>query len=123
HVEEAGDIRLDIGVRIDQRMPHSRLRGEMHHLRKPPGGEQRGHFHPIGDVEPLEAEAREGGDLLQPLLLEPHVLARIDIVTSAVPRTTTQCSERCRCFCSESVPPGATTRRFTWKRAPTSIAS
>ena len=80
HVEEAGDIRLDIGVRIDQRMPHSRLRGEMHHLRKPPGGEQRGHFRPIGDVEPLEAEAREGGELFQPRLLEPHVVVRIEIV-------------------------------------------
>ena len=37
-------------------------------------------------------------------------------VTSAVPRTTTQCSARCMCFCSDSRPPGFTTMRLTWKR-------
>ena len=35
-----------------------------------------------------------------------HELLLSPIVTSAVPRTTTQCSARCMCFCSDSVPPG-----------------
>ena len=30
HVEEAGQVGVDIGVRIDQRMAHAGLRGEMH---------------------------------------------------------------------------------------------
>ena len=34
-------------------------------------------------------------------------------VTSAVPLTTTQCSERWKCFCSESLLPGFTTMRLT----------
>src|SRR5215831_11188345 len=32
-------------------------------------------------------------------------------VTSAVPLTTTQCSERWKCFCNESLLPGFTTMR------------
>src|ERR1700685_2871324 len=35
-------------------------------------------------------------------------------VTSAAPRTTTQCSARWWCFCSERRPPGRTTMRLTW---------
>ena len=42
-------------------------------------------------------------------------------VTSAVPRTTTQCSARWWCFCSDSFLPGATTSRFTRNRSPRSM--
>ena len=35
-------------------------------------------------------------------------------VISAVPRTATQCSERWKCLCSDSMAFGSTTIRFTW---------
>jgi mannose-1-phosphate guanylyltransferase/mannose-6-phosphate isomerase len=34
-------------------------------------------------------------------------------VTRAVPLTTTQCSDRCRCFCNEKRAPGNTVKRLT----------
>ncbi len=43
------------------------------------------------------------------------------MVTSAVPRTTTQCSALWWCFCSERRLPGETKRCFTWKRDPLMI--
>ena len=42
-------------------------------------------------------------------------------VTSAVPVTTIQCSERWWCFCSDSLPPGLTIIRFVWNRSPRSM--
>ena len=38
-------------------------------------------------------------------------------VTSAVPATTTQCSDRCRWLCRDRTPPGFTMIRFTWNRS------
>jgi hypothetical protein len=40
------------------------------------------------------------------------------MVTSAVPSTTIQCSDRCMWDWSDRTPPGFTMIRFTWKRPP-----
>ncbi len=40
HIKEADEIGICIGIRIDQRMAHARLRREMDHVRKTVIGKQ-----------------------------------------------------------------------------------
>ena len=50
-VEEAVEIGVDIGVRVDQRMAHAGLRGEMHDVGKAVLGEQRRDGGAVGKIE------------------------------------------------------------------------
>ena len=54
HVEEAGEVGVRIGMRIDQRMAHARLRGEMHDVGKAVRREQIRHRLAVGEVDLLE---------------------------------------------------------------------
>jgi hypothetical protein len=45
------------------------------------------------------------------------------LVTLAVPETTTQCSARWWCLCTDSLAPGLTVMRFTWYLPPISMLS
>src|SRR5262245_47858725 len=80
HVEKALQVGVDIGMRIDQRMPHAGLRGEMHDLRKLVLGEQRRHAGAVGEVELDEAIAVQPGELGQPRLLKGRVVVAVDVV-------------------------------------------
>src|SRR5579885_3245316 len=40
HIEKAGDVGVNVGVRIDERVAHAGLRGEMHHPLRPGVGEK-----------------------------------------------------------------------------------
>ncbi len=59
HVEEADQVRLGIGVRVDEGVAHADLRTEIHHERKPVRGEQFGHANAVGEIEFFERKARE----------------------------------------------------------------
>ena len=80
HVEEAGQVCIDIGVRIDQRIAHTGLRREMHHIGELMRGEQLGHFGTICDIERLEAKRRKAAQLGEPRLLERGIVVVIEIV-------------------------------------------
>ena len=81
HVEEAGQVGIRIGIRIDQRMPHAGLCGEMHHVRKPVRREQVGHRRAIRQIDLLEAEVRAvGGKIFEPRLLQPGIVVGVEIV-------------------------------------------
>ena len=55
---EAGQIGIDIGERIDERMPNAGLRREVNDVRKAMLLEQRGHSLAIGEIE-LDETKRE----------------------------------------------------------------
>jgi hypothetical protein len=56
-VQEADDVRVDVGVRVDQRVAHAGLRREVDHAIEPLTRKQRRHAIPVGDVATLEPEA------------------------------------------------------------------
>src|SRR5215210_703053 len=60
HIEKALDVGVDIGLRVDQRVAHTRLRREMHHIGKAMFGKQLLHSVPVRQVELNEAKLREG---------------------------------------------------------------
>ena len=53
-VEEAGDVRADVLVRVDQRIAHPGLRGEMHDSIELLGSEELIDIRAVGDVELVE---------------------------------------------------------------------
>ena len=57
-VEEAGDIAVDIGLRIFQRVAHTGLRRQMRDPVEPLGGEQRGHRLRLPYIDALKRKAR-----------------------------------------------------------------
>ena len=59
HVEKADDVGVRVGVRVDQRVAHAGLGGEIHHKGKAMGREQRRHRRAVGKVQLLEPEVRK----------------------------------------------------------------
>ena len=80
HVEEAHYVGVHVGVRIDKRVAHARLRGEVHHVGEAPRCEQRGHRRAIDDIERLEGKSGRRGEFAQARPLEPHVVIGIEVV-------------------------------------------
>ena len=80
-VEEAGDVRADVLVRIRQRVAHAGLRREVDDAIEAFLREQRVDRGPVGDVELVE---REVGvlELLQPRELEVDVVVLVEVVES-----------------------------------------
>ena len=58
-IERAGDIAVEVHLRVGQRISHPGLRPEMHHALEVSGGEQRAHPRPVGEIQALEREARQ----------------------------------------------------------------
>ena len=56
-VQEAGDVGADVLVRVGQRVPHARLRGEVDDAVEAVAREQAFDRRAVGDVELLEREA------------------------------------------------------------------
>ena len=56
HVEEADEVRIRIGVRLEQRMAHAGLRGQMNDMREAMRGEQCGKALAVRDIALLEAK-------------------------------------------------------------------
>ena len=80
HVEEAADIGVRVGVRVDQRMAHAGLGGEIHHIGKAVGREQ-------APPSPRGRQGRssrtgswETPELRQPRLFEPRIVIRVEVV-------------------------------------------
>ena len=80
NVEEAGEVGIRIGVRIDQRVAHAGLRGEMHDVGKAMLGEQRRHAGAVGEIELDEAEAAILRELVEARLLERRIVVGVEIV-------------------------------------------
>ena len=85
-VEEADQIALRVGVRIDQRIAHAGLRREVDDALETVGGKQRREARRIGQVEFLEAESGARavwglrGQRVEPRPLEPRVVIVVEIV-------------------------------------------
>src|SRR3546814_6425394 len=80
NVGEADQIAVDIGVRVDQRIAHTGLRGEVDHALEALFREQRRHAVAIGEIELDEAEARLAFELRKTRVLEAHVVVVVDDV-------------------------------------------
>ena len=80
HVEEAGEIGIEIGVGILQRVAHAGLGGEMHHRPEAAAGEELFGGGAIGQIEAMKGEAVELPESRQPSLLERRIVIGIEAV-------------------------------------------
>ena len=80
HVEEAREVGVNVGMRIDQRMTHAGLRGEMHDIGEAMRSEQFRHGPAVGNIDLLELEIGECPELRDPGLLETRVIIGIEVV-------------------------------------------
>ena len=79
-VEEADEIGVHIGMRVDQRMPDAGLRGEMDHERKAMLGEQGRGGGAIRQIQPHEFEILGARELLQPRFLQRRIVIRREVI-------------------------------------------
>ena len=79
-VGEAGEVGVDIGIRIGQRVTHAGLRAEMHDVRKAVLGEQLRHGGAVGEIAFDELEARQFGELGEPRLFQFRIVIGVEIV-------------------------------------------
>src|SRR5215471_1141331 len=80
HVEEALHVGVDISVRLLQRVPNARLRGEMHDLRKTVLREQGFGCPAIREIELQKAEFWITFQKLQPRLLQFRIVIAVHAV-------------------------------------------
>lgn len=81
HIEEALNVGVDIGVRVDQRVAHTRLGREMHDKRKAILGKQFLHSAAVRQVELNEAEFRErAGEFRTSSFLQCRVIISVHVV-------------------------------------------
>src|SRR5262249_59190927 len=75
HHKRAGDIRVDIGIGIFQRIPYAGLRREMDDAAQVPVAFDCGEYSlAVGYVQLVEDKAREGTQLSEPRLLELYII-------------------------------------------------
>ena len=79
-VGEADDIAVDVGVRVDQRVAHAGLRGQVHDAVELLLREQRRDALAVGHVHLHEAEVRVRRQARQPILLESRVVVVVEVV-------------------------------------------
>ena len=80
HVEEAGDVGVDIVVRRRERMANPGLGGKMHHMGEPTFRKQRRHAVAVLEVELMEAERIVAGEFGEARLLEGGVVIGVEVV-------------------------------------------
>ena len=79
-IEEADEIGVRIGMRVDQRMPHPGLRREMDHQREAMRGEQSCGSSAIRQIQPHEFEILGACQLPQPRFLQRRIVIRREVV-------------------------------------------
>src|ERR1051325_831778 len=79
-VEKAAQVRLDVDVRIDQRVAHAGLRGEMHDARRLVRLEDLAQPLIVGNIRPQKAEILPLPENRQPRFLERDVVIVIEVV-------------------------------------------
>ena len=79
-VLEADDVRVDVRVRVRDRVAHARLRGEVHDAVEPVLHEQRLHARAVGDVHLHEREAALWYEAREPRLLQRRVVVVVEVV-------------------------------------------
>ena len=82
NIGEAYDVGIDIGVRVDQRMPHAGLRRQMHHIGKPAHGEEARHTGTVGEIELHEFKAGKLGEFGQPCVLQLRIVIGVQVIES-----------------------------------------
>src|SRR5665213_243458 len=80
NVAEADEIGINVSLRVDQRMTHAGLSGEMHDVRKTVFGKERSHAGAIGEIELDEAEARKLGQFRKPRVFQLRIVIGIQVV-------------------------------------------
>ena len=80
HVRRAHDVAVDVGERVLDRVTDPRLRREVDHPLELLLREEIRHPRAIREVELDEAEARERAQLLEPRVLEAHVVVVVEVV-------------------------------------------
>ena len=80
YVGEPQQVAVDVGERVLDRVPNSRLGREMYHAVEAFAREELGHSRAVGEIELLELEC---GLLLQdfePRELQPHVVIIVEVI-------------------------------------------
>ena len=98
-MQEAGDVRGDISVRVVERVADPGLRCEMHDARRLLLGEGRLDRGPVAEIGLDEAEGFVPRELEKPRLLQRHVVIGIEIVepdhlVAALDRDAQPCDSR-----------------------------
>jgi hypothetical protein len=77
---EAGEVGIEIGLRVLDREAHARLGAEMDDALEAALGEEPGHAVAVGEVEPFEAEAIMAVEAGEPRLLQGGIVIIVEIV-------------------------------------------
>ena len=80
HVEEAGDVGIDVVVRRREGVADAGLGGEMDHMGEAEFRKQRRHAVAVLEVELAETECIEAGELGEARLLERGIVIGIEVV-------------------------------------------
>ena len=80
HVERAGHVAVDVGLRILERVTHAGLRGEVNHARKFLAREQRLHAALVGEVHLHETKLRLPLEDGEARALEIRVVVVVEVV-------------------------------------------
>ena len=80
NIDEADEIAVDIGMRVQQGVAHAGLGGKVDDLVEFLGGEQRLHAGTVTDIQFDEAEFRVFGQSLEAAFLEADVVIIVEIV-------------------------------------------
>ena len=80
HAAEADQVRVDVGLRVVDRVAHAGLGGEMDHGLEALAAEKRLHRPGVGDVRFDELESRFARRARKPRLLQSHIVVVVQIV-------------------------------------------
>ena len=85
-VEKSGEISIEIGVRILQRVAHSGLSGKMHDRSEIAVAKQRCGEPAVGEIEPVKSEVLELAKDGKSCLLERRIVIGVDVSTPTTAR-------------------------------------
>ena len=80
NIDEPGQVAIDIGMRIRERIPNTSLGGQMHDSSNRMASEKRSDRLSIGKIQSLKLELRERLQLLKTSFFQAHVVIGVQVI-------------------------------------------